>query len=515
MKRILSVVISAVLMVCLFSACNDKDTSSTADTNIDGYEGQYQGFETENSTENETTNANVSTNITSKESVSGESSIKESSSSKASSDDNNSGDNDSAPESTYVSPHKLPDYNINLKNLREFEQEDRCIKVVDEATVNDYATYVSNLLANGFTKYDETKMGQSQFTSLTNKTTFVSVAFTGGDNVLKVISESLGDLYPRKQDNKYTERNMQSLFTGMKNQNRPIYSGMGFVIRLSDGRFIVIDGGGGDYDHIDSNNLLNILKEQSPKGTEKPVIAAWIFTHAHCDHIGAFNAFSMDFADKVIVESFYYNFPPVKVIRAKTDNFKHDEYYSQPNFIECVNKYSGAKIIRPHAGEKIYIGNAEIEMLFSYEHLFPFNFEDGTLGDFNHSSLMFKINIGGQSMLITGDSTSDSMYFVSNNLGDYIESDILQMAHHGQNGTPSFYSTVNPTYVLVPISHIDTNRVYKIAANKWLVNSKKVRQFITFWGGNVTIPLPYNPTDDQINDRIPNERTTYYKYPLH
>lgn len=30
-----------------------------------------------------------------------------------------------------------------------------------------------------------------------------------------------------------------------------------------------------------------ILNAQKPEGTEKPVIAAWVFTHLHGDHIGA------------------------------------------------------------------------------------------------------------------------------------------------------------------------------------------------------------------------------------
>lgn len=515
MKRILAVILSAVLMVCLFSACENKDTSSANNTDIDGYEGQYQGFETETSQTDK--NDNTTTNVTSKTTVSGSSNMNESS--KTTSTSNNSSnayvDTNDIKGEAYVSPYSLPDYNINVENLREFEQENRCIKLVDEVTVNDYTTYVGELLANGFSKYDETKMGQSQFTSLTNKTTFVSVAFTGEDNVLKVISEPLGDLYPRKQDNNYTEKNMQSLFTGLKNQNRPIYSGMGFIIRLSDGRFIIIDGGGGDYNHIDSNNMLKVLKEQAPKGTEKPVIAAWIFTHAHNDHIGAFNAFTIDFKDKVIIESFYYNFPPVKVIRDKTTNFSHDEYYSQTSFLDCVQKYPGAKFIRPHAGEKIYIGNAVIDVLFSYEHLFPFNLEDGTIGDFNATSLIFKINIGGQSMLITGDATNDAMYFVQNNFGSFAQSELLQMSHHGQFGSRNFYSLVNPTYAILPLSHVDTNRMSKIDANRWLASSSKLRQVITFWGSNVTIPLPYNPTDAQINDRIPNEHTIYHNYPLH
>ena len=42
---------------------------------------------------------------------------------------------------------------------------------------------------------------------------------------------------------------------------------------------------------------------------EKPVIAAWIFTHLHGDHIGVFNCFSLAHHDDVVLERLYYNFP--------------------------------------------------------------------------------------------------------------------------------------------------------------------------------------------------------------
>ncbi len=600
MKRILAIILSLVLTVCLLSGCNEKADNNSAQ--IDDVDGAYQGFEagdgqsnsdktatdtrSESSSMNESltttskipvssTNAGLEQNGSKKENHKSESSKKENSKAESSKKQSSKKENSESESSKKQSlkdqssknqsskkenpkeesskkenskqesskeeilkeesskvastnstttsseweliipleKNQLPNYNIDIDNLNEFKQDGRYVKMVDSATLQDYKSYVAKLINSGFKKYDENQIDNSHFISLTDSTTFVSVSFTSGNSKLKVVSEPLGDLYPRKQDNKYTNKGIQSLFTGLKNQNKPIYAGMGFIIRLSDGRFIIIDGGAGDYKHLDSNNMLKVLKEQSPAGTEKPVIAAWIFTHAHDDHIGAFNAFTEDFADKVVIESFYYNFPPVRVIGDKTEGLSHDEYYSYSNFVKCVKKYSDAKIIRPHAGEKYYIGNAIIDMLFTYEDLFPLSLEEGGgLSDFNHTSLIFKINIGGQSMMITGDATNEGMFFLTDNFKNSIQCDILQMSHHGQFGTRRFYSLVNPTYALLPITHVDTNRVTSIDANRWLVSSEKVRQIISFWGGNVTIPLPYNPTDDQIYDRIPTRYTEYYDF---
>ncbi len=406
--------------------------------------------------------------------------------------------------------YKLPDYDLDTDYTNDFVQDGRYIKIKTFATAEEYNGYVNRLLKDGYKKYDENKIGKNLFVSLVNKKNFISVSFTAGNSKLKIISEPLGHLYPRKADNKYTSKGMQSLFTGMKNENKPIYSGMGFVIRLDDGSFIIIDGGGGDRNHKDSNRLLNILNEQKPKNSGKPVIAAWIFTHCHDDHIGVFNAFSADFHDKVVIEKFYYNFPPDLDILASAEFMFNDDYYSYNNFKDCIkNYYSKSAVIRPHSGERYYIRNAVIEMLFSYEDLFPASIADRGINDFNETSLIFKVNVGGQSLMITGDASAMGMNFASTNYGTYLKSDILQMAHHGQNGTVPFYSKVDPTYALIPISHVDKNRVNFNEANKWLVNSKNVRQFIAFWSDNVTIPLPYNPTNAEIKDRIPTEKTVY------
>lgn len=507
MKKAIALILAVILMVSVFSACEEVELQTGSG------DGQYAGVNVSNGDKNEDDsdiNENSDSNSTGTNSNSKPAKNDEDTNV---SDENNYDSNIEvqAP----IEDYELPNYNLNLEYVRSFEQDGRYIKMVQYASLNDYNGYLSNLLKAGYTKYDQNQIGSNYFTTLINKTTFVSLSFTSGNKALKVVSEPLGDLYPRKQDNKYTDKKIQSLFTGVKNENKPIYSGMGFVIRLSDGSFIIIDGGGGDYNSVDSNKFLKILKEQSPKGTEKPVISAWIFTHCHDDHIGVFNAFSKDFHDKVIIKSFYYNFPPDEAILLKAKFMYDKDYYSYPTFKRCISDYySDAAVIRPHSGEKYYIKNAVIEMLFSYEDLYPSSLEKGSVSDFNDTSLIFKINIGGQSMLITGDAYTKGANFVSKNFGSYVKSDILQLSHHGQNDLLELYKLVNPTYALLPISHIDEKRMGMNSANKWIANSSNVRQVIVFWNQNVTIPLPYNPKASEISSKLPDKNTTYPTYPL-
>ena len=60
----------------------------------------------------------------------------------------------------------------------------------------------------------------------------------------------------------------------------------GILIRLTDRRFVIVDGG---FNRSDSASLLlKAMKEQSTGYLcrEKITVAAWIITHAHGDHSG-------------------------------------------------------------------------------------------------------------------------------------------------------------------------------------------------------------------------------------
>ena len=75
------------------------------------------------------------------------------------------------------------------------------------------------------------------------------------------------------------------LLTQIKPSYFSVDCGMSYVIRTSDGKFIIIDASFGEYD--EPQKLIELLRAQSPEG-ETPTVAAWFFTHPHNDHIGTF-----------------------------------------------------------------------------------------------------------------------------------------------------------------------------------------------------------------------------------
>ena len=81
--------------------------------------------------------------------------------------------------------------------------------------------------------------------------------------------------------------------------------GMSYAVRLSDGRFILLDGG--RELEPDADRLMETLKEASPH--KKPVIGAWILSHPHPDHYYCFFPFMERFGESVEIQRFMLNFP--------------------------------------------------------------------------------------------------------------------------------------------------------------------------------------------------------------
>ncbi len=202
-------------------------------------------------------------------------------------------------------------------------------------------------------------------------------------------------------------------------------NGMCYVIKLSDGRAIIIDGGNKD-DQCASNIYKTLVKmgiKQDSNG--KYVIAAWIFTHAHSDHIGAIYNFSLKYSENTTVENFLYNFPYAysNTVDVSSD-ISRDMIYHEI----AIEDYPEANIITPHANLKYYIGNAVISMLYTHELLVN---EDESINYFNNTSLIFKLGIGSNEVLYFGDAAEAAATKLTELYSNStFDSDILQITHH-------------------------------------------------------------------------------------
>ena len=373
----------------------------------------------------------------------------------------------------------------------------------------DFRTYRSVLCENGFAIYDNHRIEDNLFSTLINDALTVNLSWFSGTGTMRIVTEERGPLCPLKDE---CERVCDPLLTGMKGETVVAEEGMGYIIRLADGSFCIIDGGMGDPDHKDSNQLMDILNAQKPEGTEKPVIAAWIFSHMHGDHIGVFNCFSLDHHDEVVIEKLIYNFPKEEEVAASNAAYMLDDtIYRWTQFKKnLADFYADVPIIKVHTGNRFQVRGAEFEVLFTMDDLYPASILNGT--GMNESSLLLKMTLEGQTYLWTGDFAFIGTDLVLMEYGDTLACDFLQMAHHGMNGTKELYAKVNPTYALLPVWEGGLSEMLEKDQNRLLVISPKLKQMIVTGCGTWTIRLPYNPAFGTYK-RIPSDKTVYPSYP--
>ena len=266
--------------------------------------------------------------------------------------------------------------------------------------------------------------------------------------------------------------------------------GLSYVVRTCDGRFIVFDGGW-EFEP-DADSLYKVLCEQSGGGV--PVIAAWIMTHPHIDHYRCFLVFHKKYGDKVRIERFIYNFPDPNCDAELIPLILHqDEYYHITRLNDIVKyeaEQNGAVLYRAHTGQVYELGGVRMEVLTSPDD----TFKPPVTGS-NNISLVFRLTVMGQTILMTGDSNLKYSKLASR-FGGYLKCDILQLTHHGFGGGDNdAYRLVDPHTVLAPVFEREafgTMCIY-MEHNLPLIYDMNVEDFYVGGNGNISLTLPYTP----------------------
>ncbi|MBE6633582.1 MAG: MBL fold metallo-hydrolase [Ruminococcaceae bacterium] len=184
---------------------------------------------------------------------------------------------------------------------------------------------------------------------------------------------------------------------------------MGFVIITPEDRAIIIDGGR-------SQELPNVAAHVG----DRPV-AAWILTHPHSDHINCINH-ALKHKHPLIerTEKFIYHFHDLDFYSQYAKEGERQPYL---DFLE----WSGGiqdRVLHPVTGDEIEIDGLRIEFLFHKDERFTSNVP-------NDSSLVFRVHGRKQNILFLGDLGPIAGRELLRRHGDYLQSDVVQMAHHG------------------------------------------------------------------------------------
>ena len=265
------------------------------------------------------------------------------------------------------------------------------------------------------------------------------------------------------------------------NQSKVHFNGMGYAIQLTDGSFILYDGGYSE----SADEILSFL--QSRSGGEKPVIRAWVITHLHGDHTGAFKRIAArENPDELFtLECVIYSSLPVGHPGIEEDEEDNGSRFG--SLKSAVSRFPGAKMVYAHTGMQFQFCNLSMEILYAPESLFK-NLRAPE--DFNNSSILSRLKDEKGSALFTGDIGNLGAQLAVRLYGDALSSDMVQMSHHGLNGPLAFYEKVKASTLWYPSS----SSFYVSGANKAmriaLESATETREIIIAGDGRATRPFP-------------------------
>ena len=337
----------------------------------------------------------------------------------------------------------------------------------------DLADYRRALEEQGWKLYTQNEMAKIKTFTYTGFGAVITVVFSmdcaeGLASSLRVVVEpaektTLPMLEPETYEKKVTP------LVSMINPNN-----LCMVYRLENGEFLILDGG----QMPTYRNLYNILMEQSDG---HPVIAAWFFSHFHQDHDGSFVTMVEDdeCLKNITIKRIIYNYPQ-KLVSDTAGN--RDDQANLRKWQSLLDK-TGAQVFQARTGQKYYFSGAELELLWTFEDLVPYNlFDDDT----NITCTGYRLTIEGQTHMLLGDTSEDEMRCAYKRMGTYLKSDFVQLAHHGMGSFHSpleLYQFIDADVVFVP------GPPARGEAEKWSVANAKETFVRT--DGTVTIELPH------------------------
>ncbi len=294
-------------------------------------------------------------------------------------------------------------------------------------------------------------------------------------------------VYPLAEDCHFTSNTAPTLSVlNMSYELQPSHdNGLGLILTLDDGSFVIYDGG---FLESDADRIRDFLTQRNTRA-DGICITAWIITHGHEDHYGAFVWFLKKYHDLVKVKYFLLN--PINHCGEGKDYLA-----TVSELIDLY--YTDATKLIPYTGMKFQFQNIRIEVLFTHQDILPL-----PVTCFNDASTITKITSpDGTTLLVTGDiQTRSRSSLLQNNMREYMKSDILQVPHHGDSGgTPDLYSLIDPHTVIYSTSNDKYERIrsedWALAPNVFLLEKMQVKRVILADGGIKDILLTQKTFSD-------------------
>ena len=322
------------------------------------------------------------------------------------------------------------------------------IYIANNANATHFTKYVAALKSAGFTAYATNKLHTNEFATFVTKEQIVHVMFFAPKNVIKVTVDprSTFGLPGIKGENDTPNPNntpVEFVQLGMNQISGAADNGMGYIVKLPNNKFVVVDGGFA-YDTNGGGSSGDFLVRTMKKmlGTnDKPVIAAYIITHIHTDHAGGFMGLANGHANKVVIEKLVYNQPRDAQMKSAGNS---DRINWVPNAINKLkNAGSLQSVVKAHPGMQLHYTGLTITILGTIDLIESSS--DTRIGNNNNASVVSMFEMYGKKILLTGDAQPEESRIIRDiyggigNKNSILKADYIQVAHHGYGNTNTDY----------------------------------------------------------------------------
>lgn len=201
------------------------------------------------------------------------------------------------------------------------------------------------------------------------------------------------------------------------------------IIETGEGGLIVVDGGW-------TNNAEYLLNQIKQKGGH---VQAWLITHPDSDHAGALADILYKHNGEITIDGIYYSFLEDSWYAEKDQNVANMVGYIKGAFALVPQNILHGDIV---SGQVIEAGPAKIQVL---------NKAYKTSSDFtNNSSVAYMVSLNGTNTVFLGDlARAGGEQLMADHDLRALKCDIVQLAHHGQNGVDyEVYKALKPSVAL-------------------------------------------------------------------
>lgn len=384
---------------------------------------------------------------------------------------------------------------VNVRNTGD----DCKMLVLGGVAAEQYTAYLKMLNSGGFCQLSSREINGNRFASFSKGDGLFHVNFTPCNGYLRLIAEPLRNAPIQLPDSRRS-CTPRLFVTGCRFSSTARYLGvdsgagnMSYAIRLSNGEFLLIDGGMPTDSYADA--MMKILTENAPD-PEHIVIAAWMITHTHGDHTGCFYRFSEKYASgkTVTIRQLVSNFPSLQDAECYRElwQIRHVKEY-------LLTYWNNTPLKKVHVGDLLTLADAEIDFLYTHEELVRQYFSLLNEKEYNNASLFFKIRIADETIMITGDTENTANDLIVAMYGETLKSDLLQVCHHGgRGGTRALYHLIDPEVAFFCTSESLYPKYLMLDYNYALVYEQHLKEAYNADETTYVFDLPYHAQSRRI-----------------